>query len=289
MINLGKIINNPLATKIGSIADLANYSMSAVNAFMVKPEIPQFDEQGQISGFLFDVKGRDEISLTSDITDHYTENNSALQDHIALKPIVVRVNGYVGEVRTNYDVKTWQQTVATYTAKSTALAYLEPEITTQAKSVFNQMERLYSLYEKANDSIYSTDEKKNNLYNIFKGTASSQTETKQQEAFQYFKKCWETRQCFTIQTPWQSLDQMFITTLRATQDEDTKYITEFEITFKQLRFADTITRGLTSQEKEQVKAERLKAQALSQQDKGTQNGTKTSPSILVNTFRGILK
>ena len=108
MINLGKIINNPLANKIGAIADFANYSLSAVNAFMVKPEIPQFAQQGEVSGFLFDVKGRDELTLASNITDHYVENNSAIQDHIALKPITIRLNGFVGELKNSYDVSTWQ-------------------------------------------------------------------------------------------------------------------------------------------------------------------------------------
>lgn len=277
MINLGKIINNPLANKIGAIADFANYTMSAVNAFMVKPEIPEFSQQGEISGFLFDVKGRDELNLTSDITDHYIEDNSAIQDHIAIKPITIRLNGFVGEVRTNYDANTWQNTIATYASKSTALSYLAPEITTQAKSVFNQMERLYGLYEKANNSIYSKDDPtKRNLYNTFKGTAAAQTETRQQEAFQYFKKSWQARQTFTIQTPWQTLKQMAITNLRATQYDETKFVTEFEITFKQLRFASTLTRGLTAGEMEQLKTEKLAQQATEQQDKGVQNGTKKS-------------
>lgn len=269
MINLGKIINNPTATKIGAIADLANYSMSAINAFMVKPEIPQFDEQGQISGFLFDVKGRDEVNLQAEITDHWTENNTAIQDHIAIKPITIRVNGFVGELRTNYDPKTLQNIAANYAGKSTALAYLAPEITTQAKAVFNQMERLYGLYEKANSV-------EKNLYAVFENTASAQTETKQQKAFQFFKNAWQARQAFQVQSPWQTFDNMYIQTLRATQDDETKYITEFEITFKQLRFANTLTRGLTDEEKEQIKAEKLTQQAAEQKDKGTQNGTKKS-------------
>ena len=280
MINLGKIINNPLANKIGAIADFANYSLSAVNAFMVKPEIPQFIQQGEVSGFLFDVKGRDELTLASNITDHYVENNSAIQDHIALKPITIRLNGFVGEVKNSYDVSTWQNTVATYAGKSTALSYLAPEITTQAKSVFNQMERLYGLYEKANDTV-------SNLYDKFKGTASDQTETRQQAAFQYFKKAWETRQLFTIQTPWQTLKQMAIESLKATQDDETKYVTEFEVTFKQMRFANTLTRGLTNEEAAQIKAQKLNQQATTQQDKGVQNGTKKTVSFAKQGARSL--
>lgn len=273
MINLGKIINNPLATKVGSIADLANYTISAANAFMVRPEIPQFDNQGEISGFLFDVKGRDEVNLQAEITDHWAENNVALQDHIAIKPVVIRVNGYVGEVRTNYDPKTWQQTISTYASKSSAISFLAPEITTQAKATYNQMERLYNLYEKANET-------RKNLFDVFEGTAAAQTQTKQQKAFQFFKNAWLARQSFTVQSPWQTFDLMFITNIRATQDEETKYVTEFEITFKQMNFASTITRGLTNDEKTQMKADRLKAQALEQQDKGVQSGTKKSVSDL---------
>lgn len=274
MINLGKIINNPLANKIGAIADFANYSLSAINAFMVKPEIPEFSAQGSISGFLFDVKGRDEITLASNITDHYIENNSTIQDHIAIKPITIRLNGFIGEVKNSYKPNTWQNEIATYASKSTALAYLAPQLTTQAKSVYNQVERLYSLYEKANQTV--TD-----LYDKFKGTASDQTETKQQSGFQYFKKAWETRQLFTIQTPWQTLRQMAIESLRATQDDESKYITEFEITFKQINFASTLTRGLTQDEKDQIKSQKLSQQATEQKDKGIQNGTKKSGVIKI--------
>lgn len=269
MINLGKIINNPLANKIGAIADFANYSLSAINAFMVKPNTPEFNKQGSISGFLFDVKGRDELTLASNITDHYVENNSTIQDHIAIKPITIRLNGFVGEVKNSYEPGTWQNIVATYAGKSTALAYLAPELTTQAKAVYNQMERLYNLYEKANETVTE-------LYDKFKGTASEQTETKQQAAFQYFKKAWETRQLFTVQSPWQTLEQMAIESLKATQDDETRYITEFEITFKQINFASTLTRGLTQTEKSQMKSQKLKQQALEQKDKGVQNGSKIS-------------
>lgn len=269
MINLGKIINNPLANKIGSVANFANYSLSAINAFMVKPEIPEFNQQGSISGFLFDVKGSDEITLASDITDHYVENNSAIQDHIAIKPISIKLNGFVGEVKNSYDINTWQNIVSNYANKSSALSFLAPQVTTQAKSIYNQMERLYNLYEKANETV-------SNLYDKFIGTASDQTDTKQQSAFQYFKKAWETRQLFTIQSPWQTLEQMAIESLKATQDDETKFITEFEITFKQIRFASTLTRGLTKDEKDQIKAKKLNQQASSQVDKGIQNGTKVS-------------
>ena len=49
-------------------------------------------------GFLFNILGEEVVTLTADATDHYVEDNSAIQDHIALKPITITLHGYIGEV-----------------------------------------------------------------------------------------------------------------------------------------------------------------------------------------------
>ena len=51
-----------------------------------------------ISGFLFDIVGDESISLESDITDNFVENNMAIQDQIALRPEIVTVHGLVAEL-----------------------------------------------------------------------------------------------------------------------------------------------------------------------------------------------
>ena len=51
-----------------------------------------------ISGFLFDVPKDEQVTLSYDVTDHFTENNSFLNDHIVRKPIQITLSGWVGEL-----------------------------------------------------------------------------------------------------------------------------------------------------------------------------------------------
>lgn len=51
-----------------------------------------------IAGFLFDIPGDEWIELESQITDHYTEANTAIQDNIALSPEKVTVKGIIAEL-----------------------------------------------------------------------------------------------------------------------------------------------------------------------------------------------
>ena len=53
---------------------------------------------GSINGFLFDIVGKIQHDLDSDSTDHYVEDNTAVQDHIALKPEKITLVYYHGEV-----------------------------------------------------------------------------------------------------------------------------------------------------------------------------------------------
>lgn len=51
-----------------------------------------------IAGFLFDIPGDEWVELNSQITDHYTELNTSIQDNIALEPERVTLRGVVAEL-----------------------------------------------------------------------------------------------------------------------------------------------------------------------------------------------
>lgn len=55
------------------------------------------------------------------------------------------------------------------------------------------------------------------------------------------------RTLFTIQTPWAIFEDMAILNLRAIQDESTRMITDFEVSFKQINIASTALLGPTLQ------------------------------------------
>ena len=64
-----------------SVSIFQNLSTLQAQA-IVRPQNPP----AGISGFLFDVAEDDEFSLQSEITDHYVEDNSAMQDNWAIRP-----------------------------------------------------------------------------------------------------------------------------------------------------------------------------------------------------------
>lgn len=50
-----------------------------------------------IAGFKFHVPQKEQVKMQSEVTDFYTDTNSAIQDHIALKPVTITLTGLVGE------------------------------------------------------------------------------------------------------------------------------------------------------------------------------------------------
>ena len=51
-----------------------------------------------IQGFIFDIPDNERIDLESDITDHFTESNSFINDHVVNKPMIIRLSGFIGEL-----------------------------------------------------------------------------------------------------------------------------------------------------------------------------------------------
>ena len=65
----------------------------------------------------------------------------------------------------------------------------------------------------------------------------------QQSAFAELYGYWSQRTLFDVQTPWAVFVNMAIENMTTTQDEDTNKITQFEVTFKSIRVAETKTVG----------------------------------------------
>ena len=54
--------------------------------------------QEGISGFVFDIPREESVDLVSDITEHYVESGSFINDHVVKKPVRITLSGYVGEL-----------------------------------------------------------------------------------------------------------------------------------------------------------------------------------------------
>ncbi len=235
---------------INAITGLTTNSVSSLQALIfpqkginedIDPTTPQnvgitAIYNGKKEGFVFDLKEDYRLSLNSDITDHYVENNRAIQDHIALKPITIEVSGKVSEVNLNtpYDeeedidfAKKALNAVDSYYNRLGSLPQFAPNIINQARDITNTAKGVYDTYKTFSSFV--------------KKASGEQQQTRQSKIVSRFRDYWVNRTKFVIVTPFCVLENMYILDFSANQPKNTKYVTEIKIKFKQIREAEVIT------------------------------------------------
>jgi hypothetical protein len=196
----------------------------------IQPQLKANEDPGSsgLAPFFFQIIDEDSATLTSDITDHYVENNTPIQDNISLKPEIVTVRGFIAEL--NDVPPSLLAGVKKLADKLTTLEPYVPGITSTALDAYAAASSAYATADAALSAVSSG-------WNALTGGAQAQN--KQQKAYSFFYGYWMRRQLFTVQTPWAIFNNMAIQTLRMVQDGETRVISDIEITFKKMRFADT--------------------------------------------------
>lgn len=201
-------------------ADLQNYVVAPLNAF-------------GLGGFVFDVEGESLAHLSADITDHYTEDNRAVQDHIAIRPKQITLKGYIGEVVYNAgteDGSFIETAVQKLTVLSSFLPVLSAAATQAVAAIQSPLSSDISLSNAAN------------IYGLVKNLiGSSGPEAKQQKAYNYFRALMNQGIIMSVQTPWEFMTSMAITSVVALQTERSIYESDFAITLKEIRIAKTLS------------------------------------------------
>lgn len=176
-------------------------------------------------GFLFDVVDEENTKLESEITDHYVEDNTAVQDDIALKPIEVVAKGYVGEYV--YETPVIEQAIQTSTGKLSIITQYLPKLSSYANKLMQKAQKISNQVDVAQTKVQSLYKTFNQIGNI--------SDSKQAQAYAYFAAAWQSRQLFKIQTPYCFYDNMAIKMVKFIQTGETKDKSQIEITFKQIR------------------------------------------------------
>ena len=229
--------------------------------YVVKP-INRFG----LGGFVFDVPKEESIRISADITDHYVEDNTAIQDHYALKPLTITLSNYVGELvysgRDTTQLEEIEGTLQKVGRKLNLISAYVPSIISTAEKIKNSIQNKNIGFEQGVESLA-------NVYGLVKDLNPSATN--QQKTYLYLKALMEQKVLFSVETPFEFLENMVIEEINAVRGEETTSISEFTITLKQMRFAKTITNIVTketqpktSQQKEEVDT------------KGKVNGTRRS-------------
>ena len=180
-----------------------------------------------IAGFLFGIDQDTEVNLESDITDHYTESNRSIQDHIALRPETIRLRGLVAEVTSRTEDA--QVTLDLPAAPRLGDNGMGPDVSPSATQT-----RTVRVQASIAESVTAANA--SSLYGYYLSRLPQQPNTsRQSQAFNFFYQLWLGRQLFTVETPFGIFTSMALASLSARQDEDDKWHSEFTISFKRIR------------------------------------------------------
>lgn len=237
---------------------------------------------GGVAGFIFDIMGEEKIEMTADATDHYVEKNVAMQDHIALKPTIITLRGYVGEkvYKTTKDPSKVQK----LGQKLTTIVGFLPLITDTAKSL---QQGATDAKKSPLDAVDAGISAGVDVYGAYKKL--QKPKTKQAQAFYFFKSLMSSKQLVAVETPQGGFyNKMAIIGLTAIQPENTQMITDFTITLKEIRQATTKLKTYDPK-KDQG---RTAGQKADEADKGKgildkmKDGAKTATDKVKNWFKG---
>jgi len=206
----------------------SEYLNNLTAKYLVKPAGLQ-----NIGGFIFDYENDTDIRLTSNITDHYVEDNTAIQDHIALAPVRITLRGFISELKQdNQTASGYSNFTQAITNKlATVPAYVGDFSTAALAKVQGVLNTAQSL---ANSVDYAVS-RINNIAGFFSNASPAQT--KQAQAYQKLESLRDKKVLFSVETPYKIYDNMAIEILSFIQPETSKMISDISITLKQIRFA----------------------------------------------------
>lgn len=260
-------INVNIQNNLSTLPNFLNIAAQAVVTFSGAPS------RIGVSGFIFDIIGVEEMMLDSEITDHYLENNTSIQDQIALRPERFTLSGYVGELSNS--VPNPGTSILTQLQAFGVVPGIIASFSPQAATVYNALSATF----KNNQNIITTAA---NIYSIFSDLST--TANKQTNGFQYFYALWMGRQLCEIETPWGIFENMAIESVRAKQDENTRLVSDFSVTFKRIRFATTSTLTITGADLSSVTGAAYQALQDTPISGGTISGTQVANSLLNSNF-----
>lgn len=183
-----------------------------------------------IGGYELTMRTEESITLANSITDYYAEDNSNLQDNIALKPLTFTINGIVGEKY--MDVTELNSVSATIANKLAPVLPFMPDCTRFILQTLTVVEAIAGAARKAIEEASA-------FINSLMGTPTETSLSNQEQAFVFFYSAYKARELFEVNLPWATLNNCAIESVTITQPAETRWYSSVEIQFKQMNFAKT--------------------------------------------------
>jgi hypothetical protein len=207
---------SPVLSLSGGAADLT----STAKAIIQRKDGKIIDG---ICGFVFDIPQSDSLTLSAEITDHWTESNTSIQDHVAIAPLKLNLTGIIAEL-------VWEKSKGAAAAEQAIQRFMEvpgmkPKQAQDALLWLAGYDEIQRQYEQAK-KVY------NDLATFFDKNLIANT--KQGKAYEKLQSLFVSRTLCTVNTPWIYLTNMVIENMTITQDETTKDMSTISVTLKQI-------------------------------------------------------
>lgn len=191
--------------------------------------LPKAGEAG-VAGFTFQYDGDAESNLQAEITDHWLEDNSAVQDHIAVKPFRITLKGITGEV---FLPSPKVGLIGSLNSISSTLSQVPAYFGGYTPQAQQKLLNAISQAQSIQTQLVQSAAKINNLLRLLPG--SSAAISKQQQIYGQLKSLAGSQQTFKVVTPFEVYNNMALESLHCLQPGETKFWTEFTVVLKQIR------------------------------------------------------
>lgn len=266
MVGIPKSFTSAISS-VDNITKTADIGANLVGKYVVSP----IANLG-LAGLSFDIFEEQSIELSADVTDHYTEQNFAVQDNIANKPLVCTLRGFVAEqVAERAEPK--GEFVELAKRLTTIVSYV-PVVTQQARQVNNLLTGQKEDKKKLLDDSIGTGV---DLFKAFKEL--NPPKTKQAKAYNFLKALYDAKQLVGVDTPFGFLKNMAIQNIVIRQGTNS-FQSDLSVTLKQIRFATTKLVEFDSNQYQN----RTNNQRAEVKNKGKVEGKKVDRSILSGFF-----
>lgn len=201
----------------------------------------------------FGVEKTNTIKLSSSITTHYMENNTAAQDHWAIAPISYTMSGLIGEVINTTPIKNPEVRHRDLIDYLKPLGIISPTFDTLTQSAINKQNAIIASlhrYEQIARQVFA------DITNI------PVAKSNQQRIIEMLDSLVVNRQLVSVYTPFGTYDNLAIQDVTITQS-DSKYESNLEIKFIEWRNIETKKRKATKEDYA-IMAQMQKAQEIQQ-------------------------
>lgn len=233
-----------------------------------------------ISGWIFDIPMGETVSVSADMTDHYTESGSFITDHIVLKPDQITLAGLVG----NLVYRAPQRGSLEYEAQNIAnrLLAVNSYLGPFTQGALQKAAVIFAQVGYAANQLNALKKKASNVVNFFKGGFKGEKEPDLQTiAYHEIKAMMKSKQIVSVQTYWEYFPSMAIVSLTANHNEVTDDYTDISVTLKEARIVG-IKKTMVDDE---VNPTAVQAQSADISEKGNVSGEKGEMESILYNFR----